>query len=75
MVRYAGDNGINYLDTAYMYRDSEVITGKALKDGYRKKVIMATKSPIMKITSTAELEPCLDDKGNRRATKTCWSEA
>jgi predicted aldo/keto reductase-like oxidoreductase len=68
MVRYAVDNGVNYLDTAYMYRDSEVITGKALKDGYRKKVILATKSPIMKITSAAELEPCLDEELKRLGT-------
>jgi len=46
-IRDAIGEGINYFDTAWPYHGgkSEVILGKALKDGYRQKVKIADKLP------------------------------
>ena len=47
LIRDAADKGINYFDTAWPYHGgkSEVLLGKALADGYREKVKVATKLP------------------------------
>lgn len=43
LIRHAIDSGMRYLDTSRGYGDSEIKVGKALKDGYRRKVILSTK--------------------------------
>jgi uncharacterized protein len=45
LVRTAVDEGVNFLDNAWMYHDgaSEERMGKALKDGYRDRVFLMTK--------------------------------
>jgi aryl-alcohol dehydrogenase-like predicted oxidoreductase len=42
-IQAAIDHGITLIDTAQAYRTSEEIVGKALKDGRREKVFLATK--------------------------------
>ncbi|HEV8337207.1 MAG TPA: aldo/keto reductase [Candidatus Polarisedimenticolia bacterium] len=45
IVRAAIDGGINFMDNSWDYNDgaSEIRMGKALRDGYRKKVFLMTK--------------------------------
>lgn len=67
MIRYAIDQGVNYVDTAYMYHDgfSEVLVGKALKDGYREKVLLADKMPAWYAKSEAEVEALFEKQLER----------
>ncbi|MDD5686467.1 MAG: aldo/keto reductase [Elusimicrobia bacterium] len=44
LIRHAIDSGMRYIDTSRGYGESEWIIGRALKNGYRKKVILSTKS-------------------------------
>lgn len=47
LIRRAAQAGINYFDTAYIYQrgKSEIILGKALAEGLRRQVCIATKLP------------------------------
>jgi uncharacterized protein len=49
IIRGGIDLGIDYVDTAWVYHmgDSEKVLGQALKDGYRDKVRLTTKLPVM----------------------------
>ncbi|MEN6335302.1 MAG: aldo/keto reductase [Phycisphaerales bacterium] len=57
-IRHAIDRGVNYVDSAWPYHagQSEIVLGKALKNGYRDKVKLATKLPSWMIKTRADMD-------------------
>lgn len=78
MIRHAIDAGVNYVDTAYPYHGtgfshggaSELFVAKALKDGYRQKVKLATKLPSWLIKTRADMDKYLNEQLERLETDT-----
>lgn len=70
ILRHGIDLGINYLDTAWFYHlgQSEKIIGKALGDGYRKKVHLVTKLPMILVRKEDDFDNFLDRQLNRLQT-------
>ena len=64
LIRQAIDGGVTYIDTAYVYLDktSETVLGKALGDGYREKVTIATKMPAEAVHDRESMEALLAEE-------------
>lgn len=76
LVRHAIDRGVNYIDTAYPYHgsnrekggQSEPFVAKALKDGYREKVKLATKLPSWLVKTREDMDRLLNEQLERLET-------
>jgi predicted aldo/keto reductase-like oxidoreductase len=76
MMRDAIDAGVNYVDTAFPYHGnsftepgmSEVVVGRALGDGYRGRVHLATKLPSWLIESRGDMDRHLEGQLERLGT-------
>jgi len=77
MVRQAIDDGVNYFDTAYPYHgesfsvagSSEPFLARALKDGYREKIFLATKLPCWLVDSREDMDRILEEQLERLETE------
>ncbi|MBN1400141.1 MAG: aldo/keto reductase [Anaerolineae bacterium] len=70
MLRYAIDHGVTYFDSGYNYHggNSERVLGKALQDGYRERVYVATKLPFNAIETAADFDRVFNDQLARLQT-------
>ena len=70
MLLSAIDRGVNYVDTAYLYHNgmSETVVGKILKGAYRRKVKLATKSPVMLLKKLEDFDAYLAEQMKRLQT-------
>ena len=70
LLRDAIDAGVNYLDTAYPYHggESERFLGRALRDGYRRRVQLATKCPTWMVHAEHDWERFLEEQLHRLDT-------
>lgn len=64
-IYHAIDKGINFIDTAYLYGDSEKFLGEILQGEYKDRVMISTKMPAIQIKKYEDMEKVLDEQLDR----------
>lgn len=65
LIYHAIDNGVNFIDTAYLYGDSETFLGEILTGEYKDKVKLSTKLPTINVRKYEDMEKLLDEQLTR----------
>ncbi len=65
LIYYAIDKGINFIDTAYLYGDSESFLGEILTPEIKSKVRICTKLPSINVRKYDDMEKILDEQLKR----------
>lgn len=65
LIYHAIDKGVNFIDTAYLYGDSETFLGEILKGEYADKVKLCTKLPAINVRKYEDMEEILAEQLKR----------
>lgn len=65
LIYHAIDKGVNFIDTAYLYGDSETFLGEILTGEYKDKVKLSTKLPTINVRKYEDMEKLLDEQLTR----------
>ena len=65
LIYAACDSGVNFIDTAYLYGDSEKFLGEVLQGEYKDKVKICTKLPAINVKKYEDMEKFLDEQLKR----------
>ena len=68
LIYHAIDSGVNFIDTAYLYGDSESFLGEIITPEIRPKIKLCTKLPSINVRKYEDMEKFLSEQLNRLQT-------